>query len=65
LAYNGSGTGSSTINSGFTVTDSGSTNTGFAYGGLAYLVQGTGAAINPTWSQADAELLGAIQVAFK
>lgn len=41
------------INSGFTITDSVDTGTGGAFVsgfGLAYLVQGTAGAINPTWS---------------
>lgn len=46
---------SSTIGSGFTITDQQAGNSGTCYGGAgAYLIQGTAAAVNPTWSTNDA-----------
>lgn len=46
---------SSTINSSFTITDQNAGASGTCYGGAgAYLIQGTAAAVNPTWSTNDA-----------
>lgn len=45
------GTSGPAVDSGFTITDSAALAGGVNYGaGLAYLVQGSAAAINPTWS---------------
>ena len=61
-ALNGGFNGATTysIDSGFTLTDQAGFLGGKAYGGaIAYLIQGTAAAINPTWTSGISDLLNA------
>lgn len=54
------------LDSGFTVSDSLIQVPGFAYGGaMGYLIQGTGALVNPTWTGGGADLVAAEIAAFK
>lgn len=65
IALDTSSTWVTTVNSGFTTTDTGSTPSVGTGGGLGYLAQSTAAAVNPTWSESGNQLVAAIQVAFK
>src|SRR5215472_13389017 len=62
----GSTSGSSSVNLGFTISDSFLQVNGQHVGGaLAYLVQGTAAAINPTWTGTGLNFTGATIATFK
>lgn len=55
---------SQTIDSGFTITDQQALSGGVHYGGaMAYLLQGTAAAVNPTWSWGGASLDNCARIA--
>jgi hypothetical protein len=55
-----------TINSSYTITDQAKEGANQLYGGMAYLIQGTGAAVNPTWTFANTIDVGALShIAFK
>lgn len=62
----GGSAASPTINSGFTQTDSINANSGVSYGGsLAYLIQTSASAVNPTWSWTNAATNPAVIATFK
>lgn len=59
------GTGTATIDSGFTITDQTPDNGGVnIFGAMAYLIQNSGSALNPTWSQTSGGAIAANQAAF-
>lgn len=66
ICVDGSGLDSASINSSFTIIDSIAALSGsYVGGGLAYLVQGAAAAVNPTWSWTTTQAPAAVIATFK
>lgn len=64
VSFQNNGTQVSSINSGFTITDTNASASGLIGGSMAYLIQTTATAVNPTWSFSGGGNLTAEQMVF-